>query len=214
MYLYVIGVMCHSRGEGILIVISKDIPSQFVHIFDKSIEHLSIIFLLNGRKFIVSSIYLPPNSPISSYKIFTNTIQNLDCSQPDNFFICSGNFNLPDLSQSNNNFGLIYSSNNEVKVPYLPESFALLNFFKINKIANLFGTLLDLISVSCSNLSTNPALDPLVPKYIYHPALSINLHYLYSFLHLNHSLLMIFGVPILKKYLTFCYILTGLQLFP
>lgn len=67
----------HSRGGGVLIGVRKDIPSQLVPILDNSIEYLFVSFLLNKRKYLVSGAYFPPNSNISSYDKFTNTLENL-----------------------------------------------------------------------------------------------------------------------------------------
>lgn len=132
--------------------------------------------MINGRSFLVSGAYFPPNCSISSYKIFTNTLENLVSARSDHLFICCGDFNLPDIRWSNDNLGLVYSSNSEIRVPCLPESFALLNFFQINNIVNSYGKPLDLVFVRCPHLSVSKTPDSLVPEDRLHPALSIDFH--------------------------------------
>lgn len=163
----------HSRRGEVLIGVPKDIPSKLVPIVDKSIEHLYVSFALNKRKFLLSGVYFPPSSSIPLYETFTYTVKSLVNTLFDHLIVCCGDFNLPNITWSNDSFGLIYSSRSEPKVPCIPEFFAMLNFFQINNIVNSLDSILDLVFVSCPGLSVSLSLDSLVPADRFHPAFSI-----------------------------------------
>lgn len=137
-----------SRGGGVLIGTRTNLPIHIISDTNESIEHIFISFILNGKKFLVGGVYLPPNSSSSSYETFMSTVENLLSTYTDHTFIFCGDFNLPDVLWSNDNNGPIYSSTSDVRINCIPKIFALNNFFQINDISNYFGSLLDLILVS------------------------------------------------------------------
>lgn len=88
----------------------------------------SLKLYVNNTAYIVCSVYIPPGSPIPVYESFMSAAQYAIDSNPGSVFIFSGDFNLPDLSWSNDDFGLIYSSYG-LGVHCVPDIFSFNNFF-------------------------------------------------------------------------------------
>lgn len=152
-----------------------DITSQVVTDISAEIEHLYIRCNINGKKFIIGGVYLPPNSPSIKYEMFTDTVEDLISKYLDHKFIICGDFNLPGISWSNDNDGLIYSTTSSPRGYCVPESLAANNFYQVNNVFNSFGSILDLIFVTHYNLNVYKAPISAVPEDHYHPALSIDL---------------------------------------
>jgi len=124
------------------------------------IEILFVSFTFNRKKYIISSAYLPPNSPPQLYETFMSTVENLLSIYSDYLFIFCDDFNLPNVSWSNDNHGLIYSSKSGSLLNCLLETFAANNLFQINDIFNKSGSLLDLIFVNLNQHKIKAALIP------------------------------------------------------
>jgi len=130
-----------------------------------------------------------------------STVENLLSIYSDHLLIFCGDFNLPNVSWSNDNHGLIYSSTSGYLINCHPETFAANNFFQINDIFNKSGSLLDLIFVNLNQYKVKAALVPVVPEDRYHPALSIDFipvtnipqidsfHYYFNFRKANYPLI-------------------------
>lgn len=103
-----------------------------------------------------------------------STVENLLSIYSDHLLIFCGDFNLPNVSWSNDNHGLIYSSTSGYLINCHPETFAANNFFQINDIFNKSGSLLDLIFVNLIQYKVKAALVPVVPEDRYQTALSID----------------------------------------
>lgn len=86
-----------------------------------------------------------------------------------------GDFNLPGISWSNDDEGLIYSTMSGSRSHCVPESLAANNFYQVNNVVNSFDSILDLVFVTHSILSVYKAPIPVVPEDHFHPALSIDL---------------------------------------
>jgi len=109
-------------------------------------------------------------------------------------FIICGDFNLPDILWSNDNFGLIYSTPSDPTVQCVRELFSFYNFFQLNQVSNLDGGILDLVFSNEIRLSV-----VIVACDTYHPALEIkfainselplvhNTHEYFDFRHPNYT---------------------------
>lgn len=116
------------------------------------------------------------------------------------FTFCD-DLNLLEVSWSNDNKGLIYSSSPGSRINCLPEDFTVNNFFQINNIPNRPGTLLDLIFVHFNLYRVFGAFTPVLPVDRYHPALPIDFilitniapidpsHYHFNFRETNYFLI-------------------------
>lgn len=206
----------HNRGGGVLIAVHKDIPSHVIPSSSR-VEHLFVAFTYKKSNFVISGAYLPPRCPVELYDLHMSFVSSLIQSSTNSHFILCGDYNLPEISWSNDNLGLIYSFSTTPRVFSVPEVFASLNFFQNNCMPNDNGSFLDLIFSESSFVRVTRALDPLVPNSHHHLALEISLpilleekfldtsHHFYNFRKANYS-------PI-RKFLssfdwpnTFCYL--------
>jgi len=100
--------------------------------------------------------------------------QHVIDSNPGSKFIFSGDFNLPDLSWSNDDFGLIYSSSGP-GIHCVPDIFAFNNFFQLNLIPNSNGNFLDLVFSNDSKIYVEKSVTVAVSCDPLHPALDVML---------------------------------------
>jgi len=84
-----------------------------------------------------------------------------------------GDFNLPDVSWSNDNYRLSYTSVSGPKIHCVPEIFALHNFFQLNSVPNSSGNILDLVFSNNPNMCISKSDTLVVPCDSYHSALDL-----------------------------------------
>lgn len=89
-------------------------------------------------------------------------------------FIFCGDFNLLEISWSNDKHNLSYSSRTNIRFPYIPKTLAFHCFYQLNYILNSHGSLLDLIF--CINLSVyiQHSIDSPIKYDPYYPVLTIS----------------------------------------
>jgi len=104
-----------------------------------------------------------------------SAVQSVINDNPNSLFLFCGDFNLPDITWSNDNLGLTYFSTSDIRINCLPETFAFLNYYQLNKVLNTNGKLLDLVLCNNEMASVETVLDTLVPCDPYHPAMCINI---------------------------------------
>ncbi|KAL5240251.1 hypothetical protein ACI65C_007661 [Semiaphis heraclei] len=124
--------------------------------------------------YVVSSAYIPPNSSTHLYESYLSAFQSVINDNSNSLLLLCGDFNLPDINWSNNNLGLTFSSTSDIRINCLPETFALLNYYQLNKVLNTDGKLLDLIFCNNELASVETVLDTLVPCDPYHPAHNVS----------------------------------------
>ncbi|KAL5236795.1 hypothetical protein ACI65C_004205 [Semiaphis heraclei] len=105
--------------------------------------------------------------------LFFSTVQSVLLLHPDCVFIFCGDFNLPDIKWSNDDFGLLYNSISNPRIPCIPEAFAIYNLFQLNDIQNSFGGILDLVLSNDKRVYVIKAEISAVLCDPYHPALDI-----------------------------------------
>lgn len=96
-----------SRGGGALIAIRSDGVSSLICNPAIKIEHVFVKFSFNNTNYVVYSVYFSSNCLILAYEAFMSTVQSVLRFHPDCVFIFCGDFNLPDVKWSNDNFGLL-----------------------------------------------------------------------------------------------------------
>ncbi|KAF0742962.1 DDE Tnp4 domain-containing protein [Aphis craccivora] len=95
--------------------------------------------------FVLCSLYIPPSTPVIVYDSFISAAQSVIDFHTGCLFIICGDFNFPDISWSNDDFGLIYSTPSGPRIQCVPELFSFYNFFQLNQVSNLHGYILDLV---------------------------------------------------------------------
>lgn len=160
------------RGRGVLVAVrdgawhAEPLP---YHVDDDSI---SVLWLkLNnptGFSFYLCTVYIPPNSNLTIYRTFFQSLEN-------RFFVNDrivivGDFNLPLIESSKFNFrigGELYRHFQN-----------LLQFHNLdlhNDVVNINNRTLDLVMSNFKGLSVDKAIDTLVPTDGHHPVLSVSL---------------------------------------
>lgn len=76
-----------------------------------------------NNTFVICSLYIPPSSPVILYDYFVTATQSVIDSHPGCLFIICGDFNIPDITWSNDEFGLICSTSFGPRVQCIPELF-------------------------------------------------------------------------------------------
>jgi len=117
------------RGSGVLIAIRNDILCKLLPTSILNVENLFVKFKSNNVAFIICSVYIPPNRTIHIYESFMSAVHIIISTHSDCVFLFCGNFNLPDVSWSNDNYGLSYISVSGTRTHCVSEIFAFHNFF-------------------------------------------------------------------------------------
>lgn len=136
-------------------------------------EHVFVKCTTNNVAFIVYSIYIPPNSPIHMYEPFMSAVKIIISTHSDCVFLFCGDFNLPNVRWSNDNYGLSYTSVSGTRIHCVPEIFAFLNFFQLNSVPNSSGNILDLVFSNNPNTCISKSDTAVAPCDPYHPALDL-----------------------------------------
>lgn len=156
-----------------LIVIRNDILCKLLPTSIFNVEHVFVKFTTNNVAFIVCSVYIPSNSPIHIYESFMSAVQIIISTHSDCVFLFCGDFNLPDISWLNDNYGLYYASVSGTRIHCVPEIFAFHNFFQLDREPNSFGNILDLVFSKHPNTCISKSDAVAVPSDSYHPALDL-----------------------------------------
>lgn len=130
-----------SRGGDVRIAIRNDILSNLICSPATYAEHLFVKLSFNNTNYVVCSVYFPPNCLISAYESLISAVQSVLLLHPECLLIFFGDFNLPVVILSNDDFGLIYNTDSNPRVQCFPDAFAFLNFFQLNEIQNSFEVL-------------------------------------------------------------------------
>lgn len=117
-----------SRGGGVLIAVRIEFASNIIPITNSNVEHIFVKCIYNDSSYVVSSAYIPPNSSTHLYDSYLSAVQSVINDNPNILFLFCGDFNLPDITWSNNNLELTYSSTSDIRINCLPETFAFLNY--------------------------------------------------------------------------------------
>ncbi|KAL5245992.1 hypothetical protein ACI65C_013400 [Semiaphis heraclei] len=142
---------------------------------------------LGSYKFIINAAYFPPLSPPFLYENFMSLLETTYQQHPEHTFLLCGDYNLPDISWSNDSHGLTYNSSSPLRVPCVPELLAFNGFYQKNSVLNSKGSILDLICCNTDSVIVCESLEPFVPPDLYHPPLNISLHIISTSTTLNNS---------------------------
>jgi hypothetical protein len=162
-----------SRGGGVLIGIRKDLPACLVKVTQLNVEHIFVRFTIDSYTYIVGGVYIPPHSSSLIYESHVSSIEYLINIYPNSKFIICGDYNIPETTWDNDDYGIVYSFSSSARAPCIPESFATSGFFQKNNIYNSNNSVLDLVFCNDKTVTVDMSFDPLVPIDKYHPALCI-----------------------------------------
>jgi hypothetical protein len=136
------------RGGGVLIGIRKYISSELVVVREINVEHLFVMLTVGSSKFIINAAYFPPLCPSHLFENFISVLETVYQHHPEHIFLLCGDYNLPEISWSNDSHGLTYTSSSALRVLCVPEVLAFNGFYQKNSIFNSKG------SISCTVCTT------------------------------------------------------------
>jgi len=113
-----------NRGGGVIIAIRKDFQSFLIPSPNLSLEQLFVSLTFDFKTYIIGAVYLPPSSSPIIYENYSKSIDLIIDNFPRSTYIICGNFNLPEITWSNDVHGLSYSSTTNIRHPCIPETFA------------------------------------------------------------------------------------------
>ena len=158
-----------------MIAVSKKLKSSMCKILnndDMIFEQLFVIIKHNNCSTIVGAVYIPPTYDINIYQDHIMYMEDLTNYYKNCNFIIMGDFNLAEVSWSNN----IFSFNNKTTsftrncCNILVNTYKNFNMLQFNEKINVCDNVLDLVfsnNTSKIYLST----DVLTNVYVFHPAL-------------------------------------------
>ena len=164
-------------GGGVLIAVRQ--PSLCEEVTIRSSEDIDFICVSvkdNAQKIFITSSYIPPNSPFSTYMEHAAAIQSVfsRVSEKDSIFVC-GDFNLPYICWTSIDLDphLTPYSGSEWTNQFL-DSFCSLPLYQINGIPNANNRMLDLIFTDMTTNAFISRSSPIsVPEDMHHPCLEV-----------------------------------------
>lgn len=166
---------------GVLLAVHKSIPCSLLPT-ESPIEQIYIKIGSPKAKCIIGCVYLPPDSPLESYLMVSDTVDSMSEKYPDINLCMAGDFNLPMATWTNEEVCAVGSPRTDVYVP--PQTIqkiaatsdfcAFHNLFQSNFSYNINNVTLDL--VLCHKILSVSQCDPLVlPVDGHHPPLFFKL---------------------------------------
>lgn len=163
-------------GGGVLVAVRKELVASRLDNWENTqIEQIYVSIPMRSLNIIICAVYIPPVSPATFYDIFSNNLESIFLSEPNNIFCVLGDMNLPTLTWSfpeGCSQGL--ASSDTIASQNLLQAMSLMNLHQYNCIPNLNGKYLDLIFYSRETNVTH-SNDPLLSEDRHHPALEFDI---------------------------------------
>lgn len=169
------GTSDKSRGGGVLIAVHKHLKSTLLKHLLNSVEQLFIEIHCKDKNIIIGAVYIPPAANVTIYEDHCNTVDDMLYSHPHHKLILCGDYNIPDATWDNDQFGLIAHCDINSKAFTLSNSFSFYNLYQMNNIANSRNVFLDLLFTHFNDIQVRPAQDLLLPNSAHHTAISFDL---------------------------------------
>ncbi|KAL4088953.1 hypothetical protein QTP88_024031 [Uroleucon formosanum] len=118
-------------------------------------------------------VYLPPHSPLPVVESHVASVEQIISSYKSVSVILCGDYNLPNVTWSSDELGLIATNDHNMVTTSIIDSFSFLNFFQHNFLPNSHGSILDLIFSNSNKVTSSTATESLVIPDPYYPPLHI-----------------------------------------
>lgn len=158
-----------SEGGGVLIAVHKRLNSGRVDC-DCNLEQLFVSISCLTKELIVGVVYIPPRSDVTVYNMHCASVEEILGGRADCSVAIFGDYNLPNVCWSNDEFGVTVDSPPSHPARLVAESFAYLGLSQLNTVPNDRGVFLDLLFSNVISLTTERAIDLLSRNSIHHTA--------------------------------------------
>ncbi|KAG8239277.1 hypothetical protein J437_LFUL019033, partial [Ladona fulva] len=158
------------RGGGVLIAVKSSFNCNEVILPDNNVEQVFVMIYSAGLKFLIGSVYFPPDSPVSLYDSHCADIETMLIKDFDEILFL-GDYNLPviDWNIPFENEVVAIDCDLSYKAKIVVDSYSFLGLSQINTIKNKYNKLLDLIFSNTTNVTCSVVDDPLTKCDSYHP---------------------------------------------
>lgn len=155
-------------GGGVLIMVHNRIKSQYINITQDRVEQLYVLCQVDGSKFIIGGVYIPPQSAREMYITHCETVEGVLQQYPASDIYLVGDYNLPNAVWSNDEYGAVVQCRGGDPALEVALSFGYQKLFQHNTIPNERNVFLDLIFSNVKDCNVSSASDPLLNYSLHH----------------------------------------------
>lgn len=178
-----------SEGGGVLVAVHKKLNSCRIDC-NNSLEQLFVSVSCLTKELILGVVYIPPKSDVTVYNEHCASVEEILGGRADCSVVIFGDYNLPNVDWSNDEFGVTVNSPPSHAATKVAESFAYLGLSQLNTIPNDRGVFLDLLFSNVKSLTTERALDVLWRNSFHHIAYMFQIPTVVDVTHMNYSYFM------------------------
>ncbi|KAI5712487.1 hypothetical protein M8J75_008683 [Diaphorina citri] len=164
------------RGGGVVIAIKKNLKSSIIKLENQdNLEILAVRFKIKSRKFVVSTVYIQPDSPSEEYLKYSYVLDEIMRKFSDSNIIFTGDYNLPNITWDPSTCEPIINRNSTAAEVFI-SSLEFHTLSQLNLVLNHKNSILDLVlSNKPSSFKVTRCNDEIVNIDEYHPALLIDI---------------------------------------
>ncbi|KAI5692287.1 hypothetical protein M8J75_004218 [Diaphorina citri] len=164
------------RGGGVVIAIKKNLKSSIIKLENQdNLEILAVRFKIKSRKFVVSTVYIQPDSPSEEFLKYSYVLDEIMRKFSDSNIIFTGDSNLPNITWDPSTCEPIINRNSTAAEVFI-SSLEFHTLSQLNLVLNHKNSILDLVlSNKPSSFKVTRCNDEIVNIDEYHPALLIDI---------------------------------------
>jgi len=164
----------------VLITVKSSLFCREIKTYVDCVEQIFVDIHFDHKHLIIGAVYIPPSSDIVVYNAHCKAIENIISILPNADTLIIGDYNLPNTRWFNESNGSLQYTSNGIctmsrQADIIYSYFNEFDFYQHNTISNAYGNTLDLLFSNLRCIHVYAALDPLLPKDVFHPPLVFSL---------------------------------------